>query len=100
MVNGAFQIPSLICKLFKGEKKTPEQQATTCACGHSVVYHNESGCQFVIIKGQVTKYNSYGDPVKWEPAACTCVRYVGPGSTYDPGLDADIARAVEMGKKK
>lgn len=64
----------------------PSQEV--CQCGHESSYHDKDGCHFVIVKGTVARYDRDGVPVSWEPADCTCVRYVGPLSSYVPELDA------------
>lgn len=49
-----------------------------CGCGHHYSFHNgQTG--LCMHKGRAeTKWDEYGDPVKWEMVQCGCQRYIGP----------------------
>lgn len=80
-------------ELKKAKAKKPDP--TMCACKHTVNYHDEEGCRDRTERW--TGYDKRGNRVMTlDP--CSCARFVGPNSTYDPGLDADVARAAKAAK--
>lgn len=85
---------------LKGPEKTVEPiDPNMCQCGHGAAFHDEEGCHVLVRKAEILEENSQGVPKKWRDKTCLCVRFVGPNSVYDPGLDADLARADKDGKK-
>lgn len=68
-------------------RKSKTNTVEVCQCKHGAAFHDGAGCQTVIEQGRVTEYNYAGIPVAWKPAKCTCVRYVGPSTSYLPELD-------------
>lgn len=75
--------------------RTPRPPEQVCSCRHGANFHNEEGCHNVQ-RGVAIKWDEYGDATKYGDLPCDCVRYVGPGSLYDPGLDQDLLRAQKM----
>lgn len=74
--------------------RTPRPAPPVCACKHGANFHDEGGCHYVE-RGAVIEWDDCGDATAYGNLPCDCVRYVGPGSSYDPGLDQDIARAAQ-----
>lgn len=68
----------------RGSRKPPPE---FCQCTHGSAFHDGGGCH-ATVHGQVLKYSSYENPIKWELTECPCVRYVGPLSSYVPELDS------------
>jgi hypothetical protein len=70
----------------------PKEEPQVCSCTHYASFHDEKGCHDVV-KRYIGRDKKTGDKImRHDP--CACVRYVGPGSVYDPGLEQDIARAA------
>lgn len=86
-----FTLRTVVKRLVKLEKKGKPSEAPVCVCGHGANYHDEKGCRETTKRW--TGRNKQGDKIMTlDP--CRCVRYVGPGSTYDPGFEQDYARAM------
>ena len=67
-------------------KRPPRPPKEVCQCDHPSSMHDKDGCRATV--ALATKWNSYGEPVKWEETKpCACVRYVGPHSSYVPELE-------------
>lgn len=91
----AFETTALAASLisnYRLGRKPKGEDFIRCACKHKVNYHDEGGCH-AQVSGKPIKYDAYNEPTAWEKVRCSCRRFVGPNSTYDPGLDADLARA-------
>lgn len=69
-----------------------------CQCGHGASFHDQEGCHVLVRKAEIMQEDSMGRPTKWKDKTCLCVRFVGPNSVYDPGLDADLAKADKTAK--
>jgi hypothetical protein len=61
-----------------------------CTCGHPVSVHDQSGCTDQIKRA--SKWDEHGMEVGWSYVPCSCVRYVAPGVSYVPEIDAPPRR--------
>ena len=87
---------SLLTSIFNArrlaKKKAKVKDPNRCTCKHNVSFHDAQGCH-AQVDGKAIKFDAYNDPTAWEQVDCGCRRFVGPNSSYDPGLDADLAAA-------
>lgn len=91
---------AILVLLLRSRNRNPRKvDVNKCACKHNVSFHDEEGCHGQV-DGKPIKYDAYNDPTAYEKVRCSCRRYVGPNSSYDPGLDADLARASKVVKDK
>lgn len=77
------------------ERLAVEARTEVCTCSHGVSFHDRNGCHHtkpLFETVVIDRYDPYGDGTERlltdERAVgertCTCLRYVGPISTYDP----------------
>jgi hypothetical protein len=66
-------------------KRPPRPPKEICQCEHPASMHDKDGCR-ALVEAEI-KWDTYGDPSKWETRPCACVRYVGPHSSYVPELE-------------
>jgi len=86
---------SLISHSRLKKKAAKASNPNRCTCKHNVSFHDETGCHFQV-DGRAIKFDAYNDPTAWEQVDCGCRRFVGPNTSYDPGLDADLAAAQRL----
>lgn len=71
-----------------------------CGCAHHFSFHDPKTGLCHHKERQETKWDDYGDAVKWERVQCGCQRYVGPEpleSLYAPEIAPDV---VEEKRRK
>lgn len=70
------------------DKKNRKPPGEICRCGHGPERHDGKGCHAVVDRKPVEWYSGTEDmPTAWEEFTCTCVRYVGPNTSYVPELE-------------
>lgn len=87
----------ILGRVHRPQKGPPKPPPEICQCKHAVSEHDKNGCHHVstIYEKVIVGYREYGDGDKMPimdkkatgSATCTCVRYVGPHSSYVPELD-------------
>jgi len=92
-------VAAVVCSTMASKQRSRAAINTTevCQCEHGASYHDGAGCRYVIGKGRVTRYSVSGTPIEWEPAECTCVRYVGPNTSYLPEIDGPASPLNQLG---
>lgn len=70
----------------KAKAPAPE----VCQCKHGPERHDKDGCHAEVNGPTVREWshNINRIPLSWVQVPCTCVRYVGPHTSYIPELDS------------
>lgn len=85
-------------RAHRPQKGPPKPPPEICQCGHAVSEHDKNGCHHVstIYEKVIVGYEEYFGGQTRHPvtdrkvvgsATCSCVRYVGPNSSYVPELE-------------
>jgi len=68
---------------LSGRKNKNRLLKEICSCTHGANFHDSKGCHQTKRK----EVYSNGEWLGYQEVECSCVRYVGPTSSYVPELD-------------
>jgi hypothetical protein len=71
------------------DKKQRQPAPEVCRCGHGPERHDKDGCRATANGAEVEtwSYTVPSRPLSWKQVPCSCVRYVGPNTSYVPELE-------------